>query len=1568
MGVIIDRFSTATRDWMAASFAAPTPAQREAWSHIALGRDVLVIAPTGSGKTLAAFLWALDRLLHQPPPDDRARLRVLYISPLKSLAADVERNLRAPLAGIRAQAERAASKPATGSQELQPVTIGVRSGDTPENERRRFSKTPPDILITTPESLFLLLTSAARDALRFVDTVIIDEIHAMAGTKRGAHLALSLERLDALRFGGAHAQRVGLSATVRPADEVARFLGGARPVDIVEPHSNKQLELRIEVPIEDMAEIGQLVDEVPTGRSAASAPDRKSIWPAVEARLVELIAQHRTTLVFANSRRLAERLCLRLNELAERDVARAHHASVSREQRRAIEDDLKSGRLPCVVATSSLELGVDMGAVDLVVQIESPPSVASGLQRIGRAGHQVGAVSRGIVFPKWRGDLIECAVVAERMQARHIEALKIPRNPLDVLAQHIVSMVAMDDWPLDELAALVRRAAPFQALPASALESVLDMLSGRYPSDEFAELRPRLQWDRVSNILTPRGGAQRLAVTSGGTIPDRGLFGVFLIGDGERQTRVGELDEEMVYECKRGDVFALGSSSWRIEDITHDRVLVTPAPGEPSKVPFWHGDTPPRPVELGRAVGAFLREVSAAGEGALARLEHSGLDPSAARNVVRYVAEQVEATGGLPDDRTIVAERFLDELGDWRICIHCTLGAAVNGPWALAIAGRVRERTGLDIQTMHSDDGIVFRLPEADVTPPAEAVLFDPDEIETAVTEALSSSALFASRFRECAARALLLPRRDPGKRTPLWAQRQRSASLLQVAAGHGSFPIVLETMRECLQDVFDVPALRQLMADLRSRAVKLVQVETRRASPFASALLFGWVGAFIYDGDAPLAERRAQALSLDMSLLSELLGQAELRELIDPAALAETELEVARLTPARHARNLDEAHDLLRLLGDLTSLELSSRGVELNWIQALQESRRALAVHVAGEARWIAVEDAARYRDALGTLLPPGVPAAFLEPVRQPLHDLVGRYARTHGPFVASDVASRLGLGVAVVTRTLEELERAGRVLRGAFRPAGAGVEWVDAEVLRLLRRRSLAKLRHEVEPVSAAALGRFLPAWQDVKPTLEVGPPTARAARVGDVDVLLRAIEQLQGVPLPASALETIILPSRVPRYAPSMLDELCATGEVLWAGHGALGNDDGWVALYVAEDAPLLLPPTPPEFAGVTAFSLQLPESCDKKAVTPAARSEAGSVTPAARSEAGSVTPAARSEAGSVTPAARSEAGSVTPAGEGDGKGDSAVAADSGVTTADVLAVLRRGGALFFRQLSDAVRSMNDATLLEILWDLVWSGHVTNDTLVPLRAWLARAAPSTRERARRARRRGPALPSRQGPPAAAGRWWALPARDTDETRRRKLLAEQMLERHGVLTRGAVTAEEPAGGFAGIYPVLRAFEESGRCRRGYFVEALGAAQFALAGAIDRLRATADTASDVRLVYVLAACDPANPYGAALPWPQSDETDGARPGRKAGALVVLVDGVLTLYVERGGRSWRTFESDAAATQLALQALARAVAEGRGERLTVEKVDGVSIFEHALHGHMAAAGFKETHRGWTIRP
>jgi len=1516
----LGRFSAITREWFDSTFAAPTTAQAEAWEAIADGDNTLVIAPTGSGKTLAAFLWALDTLATPAAvpsaPDRPAGTRVLYVSPLKALAVDVERNLRTPLAGLTRIAERHGVRPPG-------ISVGVRSGDTPPAQRRQLIARPPDVLITTPESLFLMLTSAARETLAGVQTVIVDEIHAIAAGKRGAHLALSLERLQDLSQelrGGRPAQRIGLSATVRPPEELARFLSGQSPTTIVAPQASKTVELTVQVPVPDMANL-----------------ENNSIWPDVEARLVDLVESHNSTIVFANSRRLAERLTARLNEIhAERSgaglpaetnprvaggapahlmgsgqtfgapplLARAHHGSVSKEQRALVEDDLKRGLLKAVVATSSLELGIDMGAVDLVIQVEAPPSVASGLQRIGRAGHQVGEVSQGVLFPKHRTDLIGCAVTVERMLAGQIETMRVPANPLDILAQHTVAAAALEPLDADRWFDTVRRSAPFATLPRSVYEATLDLLSGKYPSTEFAELRPRLVYDRDTGTLTARPGAQRLAVTSGGAIPDRGMFTVYLASDSETPSRVGELDEEMVYESRPGDVISLGATSWRITEITHDRVLVIPAPGQPARLPFWRGDGAGRPAELGAALGAFTGELAGLDREAFdKRCAALGFDAYATDNLWALLDEQRTAAGVVPTDTTLLVERFRDELGDWRVILHSPYGLRVHGPLALAVGRRLRERYDIDEKPTAADDGIVVRLPDTlDEKPPgAELFVFDADEIDPVVTAEVGGSALFASRFRECAARALLLPRRHPGRRSPLWQQRQRSAQLLEVARKYPDFPVVLETIRECLQDVYDVPALTELMAGIAQRRVRVLEAETSRPSPFAASLLFGYVGAFMHEGDSPLAERRAAALSLDSTLLAELLGRVELRELLDPEVIAATGHQLQHLSAERAARDAEAVADLLRLLGPLTEEEVAARaaGADVGgWLEGLRAARRALTVSFAGRSWWVAIEDIGRLRDGVGAAVPLGVPATFTEEVADPLGELLGRYARTRTPFTTAEAAARFGLGLRVTADVLGRLATDGRLVRGDFVAGAEGLgapgtgseQWCDAEVLRILRRRSLAALRAQVEPVSTAAYGRFLPAWHHVSSSLS------------GLDGLVSVIDQLTGLRMPASAIEPLVLAPRVRDYSPAMLDELLATGEVTWSGAGSISGGDGWIALHASDSAPL---------------TLTIPAVIDS------------------------------------TDAHRA-----------------------------ILDTLAGGGAYFFRQL--AQDGISDTDLKAALWELIWAGWVTGDTFAPVRALLSGTGARKRSAPAHRAHRPPRLSRysvahaqhRAVDPTVAGRWSAVPAPEPDSTLRAHYQAELLLNRHGVLTRGAVTAENVPGGFATLYKVLGTFEDAGRCQRGYFVESLGGAQFAVASTVDRLRGYTDGVDPQRPEYravVLAAADPANPYGAALPWPAAGG-EGARPGRKAGALVVLVDGALAWFLERGGRSLLTFTTDPAADHAAAMALADLVTSRRVASILVERIDGSPALQPHAGGResdalagLVEAGFARTPRGMRLR-
>jgi ATP-dependent helicase Lhr and Lhr-like helicase len=1470
--------------WFRGAFAGPTPAQRQGWPPILAGNSTLLLAPTGSGKTLAAFLAAIDRLMFAPEPHRKERCRVLYVSPLKALAVDVERNLRAPIAGITAAAEK------EGVAHRIP-SVAIRSGDTPAAERARISRTPPDILITTPESLYLLLTSQAREALTSIETVIVDEIHAIAASKRGAHLFLSLERLEALRGEGRRLQRIGLSATQRPLEEIARLLSGGevsgrrrvwmpRPVEIVDAGSRKALELKVEVPVEDMARLSEGGEEHPSG-PRAGGPAEHSIWPSIYPRLLELVRAHRSTMIFANSRRLAERLAGALNETAGEEIALAHHGSIAREKRQEIEERLKRGSLPAIVATSSLELGIDMGAVDLVVQIEAPPSIASGMQRIGRAGHAVGEASRGILFPKYRGDLLAAAAATAHMMEGRVEETAYPRNPLDVLAQQVVAIASSEPIRVEDLYRLVRRAAPFSELPRASFEGVLDMLSGRYPSDEFAQLRPRITWDRAAGEIRAREGARRVAVVNAGTIPDRGLYGVFLAGDDPRRSlRVGELDEEMVFESVPGDVFVLGASSWRIEEITHDRVTVTPAPGVPGRMPFWHGDRPGRPPEFGQAIGELSRSLAGSKDADAARRlrDAHGLDARAASNLVAYLKEQAEATGEVPSDRTLVVERYMDEIGDWRVCVLSPWGARVHAPWATAVLARLKEARAADVEAMWSDDGMVFRLPESDEPPDASLFLPAADEIEDLVVASLGETSLFAARFRENAARALLLPRRHPGRRSPLWAQRKRAADLLAVASRYGSFPIILETYRECLRDVFDLPGLVEILRRIASRRIRVLTVDSRTPSPFAASLLFSYVANFIYDGDAPLAERRAQALSVDQAQLRELLGEAELRELLDPEAIEGLERSLQRLE-GRRVRHADGLHDLLLSLGDLTEEEIRARsespGEVRRWLETLERERRVVAVTVGGQLRYAAAEDAGRLSGALGVALPAGLPGAFLERVEDPLSDLISRYARTHGPFRMEAAAARLGLSIGVVRLALDRLAERGRVVEGDFLPGGRSREWCDAGVLRAIKRRSLAKLRREVEPVEPAAFARFLGQWQGVS-----------RPRAG-LEALLASVEQLQGCPIPASALEAEVLPARIERYRPADLDFLLASGEIVWRGLEPLGPSDGRVALYLTDGAALLAPP-----------------------------------------------------------ASRAE----------------------GKLAGEIRALLAARGALFFPDLS-AETGAFAGDLVAALWDLVWAGEVSNDTLAPLRSLLAGSS----SRARRPR--GRTFRSRRlGPPGSEGRWSLAEKaarKPPTETERRTALCRALLDRYGVVTREAVAAEGVAGGFSSVYPVFKVMEEAGKARRGYFVAGLGATQFALPGAEDRLRGEREVPEpETSQTLVLAATDPANPYGAALPWPAG--AGEARPQRAAGAHVVLRDGELLAWIGRAETNLLTFlpaeepGQGVAARELA-RALARLVETGRRRAVLVGRVDGRDPRDSPLAPHLAAEGFLAGSRGYLRR-
>jgi ATP-dependent Lhr-like helicase len=1438
-----DVFSPRTRRWFEQTFDGPTPAQELGWPKIASGKHTLIQAPTGSGKTLAAFLLGLDRLLEDPGEGTR----LVYVSPLKALNYDIERNLRGPLAGLQAD-----------------LNVAVRTGDTPQKDRAAMLRNPPDLLITTPESLFLMLTSRARETLAGVRTLILDEVHAVAGTKRGAHLAVTVERLE--RLTGEPFQRIGLSATQRPLEEIGKFVSGGRPIELVDAGRSKQLDLKVVVPLEDMREPGvnaEITDILGTGGEAPS----QSIWPSIYPKIVELVEQHRSTIVFVNNRRLAERLALRLNELASvsgrageagtassaasqatpREIARAHHGSLAREQRLEVEELLKLGQIPCLVATSSLELGIDMGAVDLVIQVESPKSVARGLQRVGRAGHDLASVSRGRVFPKFRADLLESAVVVKKMKEGAIEETQIPRNPLDVLAQQIVGIASQEEISVEDLHTLVRRAYPFAELSRVQLENVLDMLAGRYPSDEFAELRPRIVWDRTAGTIRGRSGAGRLAVTNAGTIPDRGLFGVHLVDGGGR---VGELDEEMVYEARAGQTFMLGASTWRIEEITRDRVLVSPAPGVPGAIPFWKGEGPGRPYELGASIGKASRELAAlSDEKALERLATDySLDELAARNLITFIREQEAATGAVPSDLTIVVERFRDEIGDWRVCVLTPFGARVHAPWGLAASARLRESLGVDASVLWSDDGIAFHFPDSDSPPPTEQLVLEPDELDDLIMGELAATALFGSRFRENAARALLIPRRRPGERTPLWQQRLKAQSLLQVARKYGSFPVMLETFRECLQDVFDLPALKRLLQGLKTREVDLVDVESSSASPYSASLLFDYIATYMYEDDTPPAERRAQALSLDRDLLRELLGQEELRDLLDPGALEQVEESLTG-----EPRNPDELHDLLLRRGDRRTGEFDEA-----FAAVLETERRAVRVRIAGEERLIAAEDAGRYRDALGAMPPSGLPEAFLtgSDPESSLQQLIHRWARGRGPFTTTEANERFGRDVEP---QLKGLEREEQLVRGELRPGGTEREWCDPDVLRRIRRASLAALRREVEPVEQVALARFLPGWHGID---------RRAT-------LREALVPLQALPLPVSLWESEVLPRRVPDYVPAQLDQLCASGELVWVGAGL-----DRVAVFFREDAAVL----------------GRPDGADR------------------------------------------------PEGEIHDR---------------IRETLGRSAQFWFDLVN--VVGIDPAELLPALWELVWAGEVTNDAWTPLRAGRRYGVPRPERRPRRfSRLRATAITATQGR-------WSLTDRLFAGERDRRALAELLLERQGIVTRDGVRAEGITGGYSAVYGELKALETLGLSRRGYFVEGLGGAQFALGGAVERIRELRPREDEPVETLVLAAADPAQPYGAALPWPRRA---GARAARVAGAFVVLLGGEPALFVERGGRTLVPLrDPDPDWLRPALAALVEHVKGRRGvKRLAVERFDGEPVAETDVMPLLVEAGFTAGPRRAVLRP
>jgi len=1530
-------FQAPVREWFEAVFAAPTKPQVQGWPAIARGESTLILAPTGTGKTLAAFLWCINRLMFTSAPDKHRRCRILYISPIKALAVDVERNLRAPLVGIAQAAKRLGT-------EFHEPQVAIRTGDTPPAERARFLRHPADILITTPESLYLLLTSNARESLRSIETVVIDEIHALVPSKRGSHLALSMERLEHLC--GRRLQRIGLSATQRPLEEVARYLGGVetgrtkvlpstpttnesetlpepesdtpavvyRPVTIIDASEPKRLDLRVEIPVEDMTRLDE-VDLLPSG-PASQGPTRPSIWSAIHPKLLELVRSHRSTLIFVNSRRLAERISAAVNELAGEILVRAHHGSVAVAQRKEIEDRLKLGTLRGLVATSSLELGIDMGAIDLVVQIESPSSVASGMQRVGRASHHVGAVSSAIIYPKYRADLVACAAITRAMYDGKVESVHYPRNPLDVLAQQIVAMVSVEPWDVADIFEVVQSAAPYAGLTLGAFENLLDMLSGRYPSDEFAELRPRLTWDRLANKLTTRQGARQVSIINGGTIPDRGLYGVFLAG-ATKGARVGELDEEMVFESRAGDTIILGASTWRIENISHDRVLVSPAPGEPGKMPFWHGDTAGRPTEFGEKIGRMSRELLALPRSAAFSklVEEHSLDVNAAENLLRYLQDQVAATQRVPSDEDVIVEICCDELGDRRICVLTPFGSRVHAPWCMAVTAKLRAERGIEVESMWSDDGFVLRLPDSDAAVEIEDFVLSPAEFKDLLLRQLGSTSLFAAKFREAASRALLLPKRRPGIRAPLWQQRKRAADLLAVASRFSSFPIILETYRECIRDVFDLPAAASILSKIQRGEIRLTRVESDKPSPFAGALLFSYIANYIYEGDAPLAERRAQALSIDQSQLEELLGDTDLRELLDGAALDEVEAKLQALEADYQARHADGLHDLLLKLGDLSDAEIAARCASQDVAATAAElinARRAVRVRIAGEERTIPAEYAGRYRDALGTPLPPGLPEAFLQAPTDPLTEIIRRYARTHAPFTTADIATRYRLQTPVVEAVLRKLNSQGKLLEGEFRPNGHHREWCDPEVLRQVRRKSLARLRREIEPVEQSTFVRFSTRWQGIT-----------VPRRG-LDALLDTIEALQGATLVVSELETEILPARVADYQPGNLDTLMAAGEVTWVGVEQIGDRNGRIALYLTESLPLL----------------RLPEAA--AVGSPAAGTLAGHDAP-----------------GQTPHSERAE---------------------------KIAEFLARQGASFFSEIHNACGGGFPGDTVEALWQLVWAGRITNDTFYPLRKLVR---PDDRNRKYEVfddeRPGSPGylrrLRSRTATGQAHGRWSLIAQRIAvvlTPTQWSANISQQILQRHGIVMRETAIAENIPGGYNTIYPALKTMEDSGWVRRGMFVAGLGAAQFAMPAAVDMLRSLRVDPATPEVLH-LAATDPANPYGTLIPWPKI-ESESDEPlthhsmARTAGACVILINGQLAGFLRRRNPALRVFlpESEPERSLFARE-LAKKLAELAIRRLNLRQglligeINNAPAREHFLASHLEDTRFVNTVLGYQMR-
>jgi ATP-dependent helicase Lhr and Lhr-like helicase len=1385
-------FHPVVRAWFERTYHEPSPPQMLGWPSIAAGRHTLILAPTGSGKTLAAFLWAINHLVEERLAGEPASgVRILYVSPLKALNNDIHRNLEEPLAGIQAEARLQALH-------LPPITTAVRTGDTPASKRASMLRKPPDILITTPESLYLMLTSPrARGIFRTVHYVIVDEIHSVCGNKRGVHLSLSLERLA--RVAEQEFIRIGLSATQRPLDLIARYLGGVdrstgrpepRPVAIIDAGQKKQMDLRVECAAPDFSLLS------PEG-----------IWPLVFREMLENIRRHRTTLVFVNNRRLAERIAAKLNEMilgtgqtfglyavphstgatlesnpgieAGTPIpVQAYHGSMSREARERMEDDLKAGRLSVLVATSSLELGIDIGSIDLVIQVQSPKGIGRGLQRVGRSGHLVTAGSKGRIYPTHREDLVESAVVARAMTLHDVEPVNIPENCLDVLAQQIVAMVSVEEWDAEELYTLVRQSYCYRELPSDLYGSVLQMLAGRYAHEAFRDLRARISWDRVNNTLRALPGSNHLAITSGGTIADRGYFGVYL-EDG--RTRVGEVDEEFILESRVGDTFILGSSVWRMIAIDANRLTVVAAPGQPARMPFWRGEGIGRSFEVGRQIGEFRRTIGA-------RLDTPGcteqiqqaypVDGRSAWNIVEHLRRQREATGMVPNDRLILIEGFRDEIGDPRIIIHSCFGRRVNALLGLVLARRLENRVAVEPQMLYNDDGILLRCSDVDTLPLDLLEGLTPGEASEIILTDILSSPLFGGQFRQNASRALLMPRAAPGRRTPLWLQRLRAADLLQVARQVDDFPIVVETIRDVLQDVLDYTHLQAVVRDIAGGSISVRTVQTDFPSPFATGLLFDFIAVYMYEWDQPRSDRLTQFVSINREVLSGILNIDTIRSLVRPEAVTAVESRLQHTAEGTQARSPEELLEILLRVGDLTDSELSDRcaGLAPHIVEDLARNGRAIRMEVGGEARWVAGEERILYTD-------PGTHAPVL----------LRRYLQTHGPVGTARLASRFGLAADRVEQVLTQLSEREPISRrpgSGDQAGGVEADWFYRPTMERIQRSTLQILRKEIRPSPIDGYTRFLFRWQHLSPGTQFEGRTGLAA----------CLEQMQGLPLPSETWEREILLRRVRGYSSPALQEVCASGAFVWTGSG-----QGKLRITTRGEGAVFLPPSSTE---------------NEMPLRPSARR--------------------------------------------------------------ILESVSRHGASFFGDLRTdthlSLTALNDG-----IAELVWNGLLTNDRFDEL-LQVGRPSRTPREAGidtiafirpyhdpDRVRLMRSARKAIRSVPGWNGRWSpvhvpGVMGEPLSTEERAELQARQLLDRYGILPREFCRREEILP-WPLLAAVLQGMELRGEIRRGYFVEGLSGMQYALPEAVEELRAGSAPVGGGRLT-LLAACDPANPFGVGVGLP----------------------------------------------------------------------------------------------------